>query len=216
MQVKVTLTKVLKTGEGAYGEWKLIKVTTESGDYTTFADGAETLTPGTVINISDMDKDDQERESFKKYEIVKAGKEQPSSKKNGSPSDPARVSIERQVAAKIAFEFTAFDVPKTLEIAEQIYQWISSSSPPQPTSSVSSPVQETSNGNLPDADTIKQICSDAGLENTTALNNWVKERYDGLTWGKLSKEKQAEVLGTLKLMGVASEIDTTEEGDVPF
>ena len=74
MQVTVKSTKVLKSGEGDYGPWKLVKVATEEGtDYTTFADGAENLGSGAVITIENLDQDDKQRWSFKKYEVVSAG-----------------------------------------------------------------------------------------------------------------------------------------------
>jgi len=63
---------------------------------------------------------------------------------------------------------------------------------------------------LPDTATIKKICSDAGVD-VDALNELVKERYDGLTWGKLADERKLEVLDSLKVK--AKEI---EPEDIPF
>ena len=85
MQITVKSTKVLRTGTNEHGDWKLVKVLTEDTEYTTFADGAENLAPGTAINITDMDEDVKGKK-FKKYEVI-----------NGSqpPPESPQKSIER-------------------------------------------------------------------------------------------------------------------------
>ncbi len=137
MQITVKSTKVLKTGTGEYGEWVMVKVEANEGEYVTFADNAQDIQPGSVINITDMDEDEKGKK-FKKYEVIEKGQvsSSPEAKPNGDMTNDmwaekdniTRTSIERQVSAKIAFEHTEFEVDKTLEIAEQIYQWISGQS----------------------------------------------------------------------------------------
>ena len=107
MQIKVASTKVLKKGTGDYGEWKLVKVVTEDTEYTTFADGAEKLTSGSIIDITDLNEDDQNRKSFKKYEVISGGQVSKSPETNGMTPDLwaekdrlERFSIESQVAFK--------------------------------------------------------------------------------------------------------------------
>ena len=65
MQITVKEIKVLKTGENKFGAWKLVLVTTEDTEYTTLAKEADTIKPGSIVNITDMDKDDKDRENFK-------------------------------------------------------------------------------------------------------------------------------------------------------
>lgn len=79
-----------------------------------------------------------------------------------------RASIERQTAAKIAFEHTEFDVSKTLWIAEQIYQWISGSSSSKPTESTTSPTKREANGEL--RDTVKDAPHVGDKEETAPHN----------------------------------------------
>lgn len=98
MQITVKAIKVLKKGTNDYGEWKLVQVTTiEDVKYTTLAKEAETINPGSIINIKDMDKDDKGRESFKKFEVEEKGQSpaQASPGTNGESQDRQR-SIENQ------------------------------------------------------------------------------------------------------------------------
>ena len=140
MNITVKATKILKTGANDYGNWKLVKVTTdEDVEYTTFIkDEDDNITPGDVLAIDNLSQDDKERWSFKKYEIVGAAKaktKQPPAKTTPA-IDPTRVSIERQVAAKLVFEFFRDDdIGEMLADAELVYQWISmTGDTPQPTS----------------------------------------------------------------------------------
>ena len=111
MQVTVKETKVLKTGTGQYGEWKLVKIATEDTEYTTLAKEAETIAPGAIINITDMDKDEKGRESFKKFEVIEQASNRPASPALPTPSDMSkddwaekqrieRECIEAQTAVK--------------------------------------------------------------------------------------------------------------------
>jgi len=88
MQITVKSTKVLKTGTNDYGEWNLVQVTTiEDIKYTTLAKEAEAITPGSIINITDMDKDEKERESFKKFEVVEQASTQKVSRIESAPQE---------------------------------------------------------------------------------------------------------------------------------
>ena len=121
MQIIVKSTKVLKKGTNDYGEWKLVSiVTSEDVKYTTLAKDAEAITPGSTINIKDMDKDDQGRESFKKYEVIEAGQEKPKPG-GGSEMTPemwsekdriTNASIEGQVAMKCYTELVVAKIDK--------------------------------------------------------------------------------------------------------
>lgn len=110
MQINVKSVKVIKTGKNDYGDWALVIVTTdEDVKYNTLAKDAETITPGSVINIKDMDKDDKGRESFKKFEVIKGGVA-PDKNGNGKSDMTTeqwaekdriqRLSIEKQTAFK--------------------------------------------------------------------------------------------------------------------
>ncbi|KKL69717.1 hypothetical protein LCGC14_2112110 [marine sediment metagenome] len=77
MQITVKSVKVLKTGNNNYGEWKLVKVYTDKGEYTTLYTDADQIPGGSVINITDMDEDDKGKR-FKKFEIIAAGATPPS------------------------------------------------------------------------------------------------------------------------------------------
>ncbi|MBU2020116.1 MAG: hypothetical protein KJ941_10775, partial [Bacteroidetes bacterium] len=116
MNITVKAVKVLKTGANDYGNWKLTQVTTdEDVPYTTFLkDEDDNITPGNVLAIDNLSQDDRGRWSFKKHEVV--GIAEPKSKpekgedikqttKPAPQLDPTRVSIERQVSAKLALEF---------------------------------------------------------------------------------------------------------------
>ncbi len=101
MQIQVKSTKILKKGTNDYGEWKLVQViTTDDIKYTTLADDAATISPGSTINITNMDKDTQGRESFKKYEFVGEQSEapRPAPKATIPESDARQTSIETQNA----------------------------------------------------------------------------------------------------------------------
>lgn len=135
MEITVKSIKILSKGTNAYGPWMLVKLTTvEDVEYTTLAENAELIPPGSVINITNMDEDAKGKK-FKKYEVIEKGQvsSSPEAKPDGDMTNEMwaekqrieRRSIERQVSAKIAFEHTEFEVDKTLEIAEEIYQWIS-------------------------------------------------------------------------------------------
>ncbi|KKN60895.1 hypothetical protein LCGC14_0527660 [marine sediment metagenome] len=162
MQIQVKSVKVLSKGTNDYGEWKLVKVTTADTEYTTLAKEADTLKPGMVINITDMDEDEKGKK-FKKYEVVNAG-DNPAT----APNSPATVqqpndheywerkqaierrSIERQVSAKIAFEFVFSENPtKTLAVSEEIYQWISGQgTTPDPLPKDTEPQKKVSTGEI--------------------------------------------------------------------
>ena len=88
MQVTVKEVKVLKTGTNKYGDWKLVAVTTDKGvKYTTLANEADTITTGSLINITDMDEDEKGKK-FKKFEIVAGGeKAEAPDRPEGQPSD---------------------------------------------------------------------------------------------------------------------------------
>ncbi len=160
MQITVQSTKLKSNGTNEYGAWELVIVTsTEGVEYSTLADEAKLIPPGSIINITNMDKDKKGRDQFKKYEIVGKGQvsSSPEAKPNGDMTNEMwaekqrieRSSIERQVAAKIAFEFCRDDdIAETLMDAELIYQWISGHSPsPKPTEPQSSPAKEKSDSN---------------------------------------------------------------------
>jgi len=96
-----------------------------------------------------------------------------------------RRSIERQSSAKIAFEHTKFDVPKTLEIAELIYQWISGQGTkprpsPQPTESKSTPLKEETGGNLP---TTSKETADT-IVDTAEPTEWYTESLKKIKWSE--------------------------------
>lgn len=100
MQITVKSTKVLKTGTNQYGDWKLVQITTaEDVKYTTLAKEADMIPSGSTINITDMDKDEQGRESFKKFSITNKGKA--TSPVSGDDSPEKRKSIENQTRAYI-------------------------------------------------------------------------------------------------------------------
>ena len=131
MQITVKSTKVLKTGEGEYGVWKLVGVTTDKDvKYATFAEGADELTTGSTINITDMDENEKGK-SFKKYELVGAAtiqpqKENPTLREAAKANDEmtpdkwadkdriTRESIEAQVAFKGIVDLVKgfYSVPK--------------------------------------------------------------------------------------------------------
>ena len=71
MQITVKKVKVIKTGTGDYGEWKLVGVETDDDKYTTFAKDAEKIMPGSVIEITDLNENEKGK-SFKKYELISA------------------------------------------------------------------------------------------------------------------------------------------------
>lgn len=70
MKINVEEVTVLKTGENTYGPWALVKIKTLEDEYTTLAEGAGLIEPGSTIEISNMDKNDRGQESFKKFAIL--------------------------------------------------------------------------------------------------------------------------------------------------
>uniref|UniRef100_A0A6M3Y4D6 Uncharacterized protein n=1 Tax=viral metagenome TaxID=1070528 RepID=A0A6M3Y4D6_9ZZZZ len=72
MEITVKSTKVLKTGTNNYGEWKLVKVYTDTEEYTTLATDADLIPNGSTITITNMDEDDRGKK-FKKFEIKEQG-----------------------------------------------------------------------------------------------------------------------------------------------
>ena len=108
MEITVRSVKVLKAGTNQYGDWKLVKVYTDNEEYTTLADGADHITGGSTINITDMDEDAKGKK-FKKFEIialgnipsVPVGTDQPSDNEYWERKQAIeRSSIEAQVAFK--------------------------------------------------------------------------------------------------------------------
>ncbi len=88
MQITVKSIKVLKEGKSEFGEWTLVGITTdEDVQYTTLAKEAGLISPGVTLKITNMDKDEQNRESFKKFEYVTGGpKAETASKIDKAPS----------------------------------------------------------------------------------------------------------------------------------
>ena len=89
MEITVKSVKVLKTGENKYGPWALYKIEAADGKiYTTLADGADKLTPGTVFEPAEVmlgeEKDGVQEFKFKKFTLVTAGSA-PGPKTNGKP-----------------------------------------------------------------------------------------------------------------------------------
>ena len=104
MEIIVKGIKVLKTGTNDYGEWKLVKVTTEDEEYTTLAKEANLIPNGATINITDMDEDAKGKK-FKKFEIVNGDNISQVSGNSPTPKRSERDSstndsIEAQVAFK--------------------------------------------------------------------------------------------------------------------
>ena len=90
MEITVKSVKVLKTGENKYGPWSLYKIEAADGKiYTTLADGADKLTPGTVFEPAEVmlgeEKDGVQEFKFKKFTLVTAGSPVPEPKTNGKP-----------------------------------------------------------------------------------------------------------------------------------
>lgn len=69
MEIQVKSVNVLKEGTNDYGPWKLVKVVTESGEYTTLAKEADLIPIGSTVEISNMDEKEGKK-SFKKFEIT--------------------------------------------------------------------------------------------------------------------------------------------------
>lgn len=138
MKITVKEVKILSTGANDHGEWKLVKVTTEDIEYTTFAEGAELIPVGSTINITNMDKDTQDRESFKKFEIVGGAQEgdAKASESNEKPAvkvDARDRSIARAVALKAAVEAEGYKLKNGGEplsvkgitgVAEKFEEWL--------------------------------------------------------------------------------------------
>ena len=107
MEISVKEVKILKKGENKFGPWNLVLVTTEDTEYTTLAKEADIIKPGSIVNITDMDKDEKGRESFKKFELLSVGK-LPEKRDGDSMSKDdwsqkqaiERASIESQTAYK--------------------------------------------------------------------------------------------------------------------
>jgi len=245
MQVTVKETKVVKTGKGEYGEWKLVGVTTDDGKYTTFAKDAEKLIPGSVIEITDLNENEKGK-SFKKYaliseptkeEAIALAKEDKMTVDMWADKDRiTRASIEGQVAMKCYTDLVVAKVDKIpsllREAIELKIRGFTASSNTIPQKSIKThpedaeqdikdywPESDATRISLPDTTVIKKICEDAGMD-SVALNKMVKENYGGLTWGKLSDEKKLEVLDILKgnyLTQAAIEMGAEiEPEDLPF
>ncbi len=91
MNIVVKSVKVLKTGTNDYGKWTFVKVTTDDEEYTTFlGENSEPITPGSTLNISDLNEDEKGK-SFKKYEIISPG--EPVEKPSKQVSEPAPQEI---------------------------------------------------------------------------------------------------------------------------
>ncbi|KKN60082.1 hypothetical protein LCGC14_0535510 [marine sediment metagenome] len=128
MNITVSSTKVLSKGTNKHGDWKLVKVLTQDTEYTTFADGAENLAPGTVINITDMDEDAKGKK-FKKYDVINGSQPTPE-----SPEKPIERTKDRDAMIMEAMWFKELgnrigdnslerDWPKTHErIANDYYR----------------------------------------------------------------------------------------------
>ena len=92
MNINVKSTSVLKTGNNQRGEWVLVKVATETDEYTTFAEDARNLAPGTVIDITDFNQDSQGRKSFKTYEMLQVATTSPVVDEKPPMTHPAVIS----------------------------------------------------------------------------------------------------------------------------
>ena len=141
MQITVKTTKKLTEGTNKYGAWVLYKIEAADGKiYTTLADGADKLTPGTVFEPAEVmlgeEKDGVQEFKFKKFTLVTSGEPASGSKPNGKPDmskgdwaekdRTQRQSIERQVSVKCACEIASNNetIEQILETAEKIAGWI--------------------------------------------------------------------------------------------
>ena len=132
MKITVKSTKVLSKGTNKFGDWILVKVTTDDEEYTTLADGAEMLTPGTIINITDMDEDAKGKK-FKKYEILEKGEASSSPAPNGEMTNEMwdakakleRDSIESQTRAERITElWIAGKINEDNELVGKLKVWL--------------------------------------------------------------------------------------------
>lgn len=125
-----------------------------------------------------------------------------------------RASIERQVSAKIAFEFTEFDVPKTLEKAEEIYQWISRHKPaPEATKSTT---EASSSETKP---VTLQMLIDKAKE-TDHTPNMVKTimaiEFNAGASKNLSQEQRKTLFDLLEEGKYKTDSEDIEPEDIPF
>ena len=119
MNITVKSVKVLKTGKNDFGPFIFTKIFTDQDvEYTTYAEDASLLSPGSVIIIANMDENDKGQKSFKKYELVSGSTAPPSSAISQSGKEPNdneywerkqaidRASFEGQTAVKHLTELT--------------------------------------------------------------------------------------------------------------
>lgn len=102
MQITVKTYKLLKEGTNQHGAWALYKIEAIDGKiYTTLADGADALTPGTVFEPADVILGDErqgvQEYKFKKFTVVTAGSAPPAP---GAPTNGKSSMTTEQWADK--------------------------------------------------------------------------------------------------------------------
>lgn len=73
MELKINSAKVGKRGTNNYGDWALVVLDTDKGDWTTLSKEAESIQPGMTIKIDKIsmdEKDGKEKKSFKEFAII--------------------------------------------------------------------------------------------------------------------------------------------------
>jgi hypothetical protein len=220
MQVTVKSTKVLKTGEGDWGEWKLVKVVTESGDYTTFASGAEELSPGTVLDITDLNED-KGGKSFKKYTVISEGQGSSMSKDEWAEKDRIKnssIEIQNAYTGVPALVELLKKYPDDL-LANAAYNyamsklgnWPSQGVPDAPESATSpTEVEEV----MIQPDQVERIkkAAEKYKDNTDAYVKVMKDAFDLTNYKKLN-QLQAESF--IKLLTAGEGLETEPE-NLPF
>ena len=241
MNIKVKSTKILKTGTNDYGPWELVKITTTEGkDYTTLAKEAIDILPGSVINITDMDKNEKGQESFKKFEILTIGEEAsvtpapPTPQTEMTPDRWAekdrleRFSIESQTAYKGAIELATWSqmelTGKAKEVIDAALDWAltrlklpgsASGSPPnvppEALSDNSSPTKEGDNTITPAQINILNAAMAKAEMSPKDLGKFCKEQV----WDVKSK-RDLTVLQFDTIMEKLKQGEEEPEEEIPF
>ena len=76
MELKINSAKVGARGKNNYGDWALVVLGTDKGEWTTLHKEAETIKPGMVIGIDKIsieEKDGKEKKNFKEFVIISGG-----------------------------------------------------------------------------------------------------------------------------------------------
>lgn len=222
----------IKEGTNDKGPWTNTLITTTDGaKLGTFEKGCATLKAGAEFEYEPEIKGDRVNIKKGTFKLLKQGTDNGGgsadtmSKGDWQTKDETqRRSIERQVSAKLALEFTEGSLEDKLQAAAKIYEWVSRPVAPTPDDKAEKPTSEAvapgnSKSTLVQMNNVGVLLKAVG-KTLDDIKPMLEKRWNVSTPEMLTKPQADELLKVLELRKsqLAQEKEKAPEtvGDLPF